>query len=132
MCQMIAYKSLKTMTKICRRLKNGVAVGFVRWSFTRGSNRALTGKNLVFGQLVAYGRWSLTRGGRTWRFDCICPTKNYPGFQRLFLRGFRFRLKSPTVFIMTRAKNRSQALAASKKNFLVSRVTASLSFRECL
>ena len=54
-------------------------------------------------------------GGRTWKFDCISPTKNYSGCQRFFLLGFRCRLKSPSVFIMTLPKNRSQALAAREK-----------------
>ena len=59
MCQVVAYKRLKTMKIIMPSPQKVVAVAYQRWSFTRGSNRALTGKIWCFGLVVAYhGRWS--------------------------------------------------------------------------
>lgn len=65
MCEVVAYKGLKTV-------ENSKTINPKKWLqlLTRGSNyRALTGKFCVL------DLWLLMGGGHTWRFDCTSMTK---------------------------------------------------------
>ena len=72
---MVAYGKLKPKESFKLLALKVVALGYERWSLTRGFNYSdLTWKLLKFGKLVAEQRWSLTIGSTysnlTWKlFD---------------------------------------------------------------
>ena len=75
-------QEVKNNEKICRHLENGVVVGYLKWSFTRGSNyRALTGKKLLFHPRRTGGRlWEVAAHGDSTVFVQLKTTPDARGF----------------------------------------------------